>query len=87
MLVYVSHPIGKVVGEFLIDGIISERLDKLRNETKEGAGISEETYLRYFIGKGTGYAPRIGKAKKYREPLCIKEHLGVSPPQSSVYLD
>ena len=86
-VVYVTHPISKVVGEFCIEKVISDRLDRLWNDTKENAGISEEVYLEYFHGKNIGYALKIRKAIKYKKALCIKKHWGISPPQSFMYLD
>lgn len=86
-VVYVSHPISKIVGEFYIEEVISDSLVKLWNHTKEAAGISEEVYFHYFNGKNIGYAMKISKAIKYKKPLCIKEHWGISPPQSFMYLD
>jgi len=87
VIVYVSQPIRKVVGEFYIEGIISDRLDRLWESTKDHAGISEKDYLRYFNGKSIGYAIKIEGVRKYTKPYCIKEHWGIHPPQSFLYLE
>ncbi|WP_268036827.1 hypothetical protein [Algoriphagus sp. PAP.12] len=44
-------------------------------------------YREYFSGKDTGYAIEVKRAKKYREPLGIKESFGIAPPQSFAYVD
>ena len=87
VIVYVSHPIRKIVGEFYIEEVISDKLDILWNNTKEHAGISERAYLQYFNGKNIGHAMKIKSVKKYNKPFCIKEHWGLLPPQSFIYIE
>jgi predicted transcriptional regulator len=87
VVVYVSHPIKKIVGEFYVEEVISDTLNKLWDGTKEHAGISEEVYLQYFAGRNIGFALKIRKAIKYKKAFCIKEHWGIMPPQSFIYLD
>ena len=86
VLIYASSPISKVVGEFEIKTVIQASLSKLWDVTKEGAGISEDYFRDYFKNKHEGCAIRIGRVKKYDQPLTL-EKVGVrTAPQSFVYL-
>lgn len=87
VVVYVTSPVMKVVGEFDIKNIMQERIEKLWKETKHSAGIDEKRFMSYFDGKSHGYALEIGKVRMYENPLDLKIHFGVKPPQSYMYLD
>lgn len=86
VVVYASAPISKVIGEFDIDSVISKDLDSLWNETKDYSGIDKSFYDKYFSGKDSGYAIKVKKVKRYKEPFCLKEKFGLHPPQSFAYL-
>lgn len=86
ILVYASSPTQKVIGEFEIERILNQDLPALWEETKEHAGIDEEYFYKYFGDKQQGYAIKIKKTKKYKNPLCLKEHFKLTPPQSFSYV-
>ena len=48
IVVYATKPYGKVVGEFEIETILEENIDKLWSDTKHLSGISEEFFYEYF---------------------------------------
>lgn len=86
IFVYASSPVSKVVGEFTIDSIVKGRPDKVWQETKDYAGITESYFKDYFKGKDIAYAIKIKDYCKYSKPLTLKE-IGVEyAPQSFVYL-
>ena len=87
VIVYASSPTQKIIGEFEIEEILNDELQKLWQKTKKHAGIPEDYFYRYFTDKRTGYAIKIKKAKKYKIPLCIKKTYNIYPPQSFSYLD
>lgn len=87
IVVYASSPVQKVIGEFEIETILNDDLAKLWKQTKDYAGIDKAYFFEYFINKEKGYAIKIKKAKKYRNPLCLKEDFKLSPPQSFLYLN
>jgi predicted transcriptional regulator len=86
VIVYVSSPIQKVIGEFEIDFVISDNPKILWKLTKEHAGIDKEDFFNYFADTDKGYAIKIKNCKKYDFPLLLKESFGVYPPQSFVYV-
>ncbi|WP_426669773.1 ASCH domain-containing protein [Mucilaginibacter sp. McL0603] len=86
VLVYASSPMQKVIGEFEIDFILNDDLNKLWDDTKDFSGISEDYFYQYFSEKVSGYAIKIKKFIKYNKPLCLKEDFKVNPPQSFLYI-
>jgi len=86
VVVYASSPVQKIIGEFEIETIIKEKVNRLWNLTKDFSGISEEYFFEYFINKEDGFAIKIKRTKKYKRPLSIKEDFNATPPQSFMYL-
>jgi predicted transcriptional regulator len=87
VLVYVTAPIQRVVGEFDVASVIEAPLPILWRCTREYAGIDEALFYRYFDGLDCGHAIAIGEVRTYAAPFCPIEQLGLRPPQSFVYLD
>jgi len=86
VVVYVSSPIQKVIGEFEIDRILIDRLDNLWEKTKKYAGIEEDYFYQYFAEREFGYAIKIKSIKKYKKSLSLKDDFNLTPPQSFLYL-
>ena len=87
VVVYVSSPVQKVIGEFEIESIINDELCTLWQKTKEYAGISKDFFFEYFLNKEHGYAIQIKKVKKYKKALCLHKEFNTTPPQSFIYLE
>ncbi|MEC8328150.1 MAG: ASCH domain-containing protein [Pseudomonadota bacterium] len=87
VVVYSTMPVGKVVGEFDIEDIISEHPELLWNRTKKAAGISKQFFDEYYLGREKGTAIKVGNVVRYERPLCLSE-LGdnITAPQSYRYL-
>ena len=86
-LVYASWPIGKVIGEFEIAGILSDEPKKLWKLTKNYAGISSQRFFEYFSKANRGYAIKVKNYVIYETPIPLKSFMVGSPPQSFLYLD
>ena len=87
ILLYVTAPVGLVVGEFDVASTIRGPVAELWERTKRYAGIDEHIFLHYFKGRDFGYAIEVGGVRIYDKPFSPTEHLGVRPPQSFLYLD
>lgn len=87
VVVYASSPVQQVIGEFEIDRILNHNLEELWQITKDYSGISEHFFFEYFDNKEKGYAIKIGKARRYKKALSLKEDFNVVPPQSFMYLE
>ena len=86
IIVYASSPVQKVIGEFEIESILDGNPTWLWEQTRKHAGISEDFFFAYFKEKENGYAIKVTKVVKYKEPLCLKKDFKLSPPQSFAYI-
>ncbi len=87
VVVYASSPVQKIIGEFEIETIINEELNRLWSLTKDYSGISEDYFFEYFNNKKDGFAIKIKRVKKYKTPMSIKDDFNATPPQSFMYLN
>jgi len=86
VVVYASSPIQRVIGEFEIEGIISDTIKKVWEKTSEFSGITKEIYESYFSNKDMAHAIKIGSVKKYASPKYLDDYNIFFAPQSFVYL-
>lgn len=87
VVIYATKPIGKVVGEFEIDDIVSHAPNELWEKTKDQAGISKKFFLEYFVDKKVAHAFKVGLVKPYDKHLNIEEFCNKKlPPQSFFYI-
>jgi len=87
VVVYVSSPVQKVIGEFQIDRVYHDEPEKIWEHTKRHSGITKEFFDLYFADRANAYAIKIKKTKKYRRPKLLKDDFNISfAPQSYVYL-
>jgi predicted transcriptional regulator len=86
VIVYMSSPVMRVVGEFGVEGIITDNIDSLWEQTEAHAGIGREMFMDYFAGRDVGHAIKIGNVKRYGRPRNLQKTYGVRPPQSFLYL-
>lgn len=87
VIVYASSPVQLVIGEFEIDHILTSKPNDIWEKTKKYSGISEKFFYEYFADREIAHAIKIKEAKKYNEPLSLKENFNVLPPQSYLYLN
>lgn len=86
VIVYASHPIKQIIGEFEIEDILHEEPESLWVKTKHHAGISEKRFFNYFTNKSKGYAIKVKATRVYDDPLPLRSFMISSPPQSYMYL-
>jgi len=86
VVVYASRPVGKVVGEFEVGGVLSGTPLSIWRRTEAHAGISRKEFFRYFSGTAIAHAIRVANHVRYDTPLCLQESFRLSPPQSFLYL-
>ncbi|MBF1425363.1 MAG: hypothetical protein HXN41_06355 [Prevotella histicola] len=87
VVVYASSPIQSVIGEFDIESILNDDLDKIWERTRDSSGISEDFYRKYFANRSVAYAIKIGRVKKYRKKRKLSYYNVAYAPQSFIYLD
>jgi len=86
VVVYASSPVQRVIGEFDIEAILRGAPEDLWRKTREHSGISEGFFFDYFSGRKIGFAIKVKKARRYKEPRCLRTSYNVNPPQSFCYL-
>ena len=87
VVVYVSSPVQKVIGEFDIDTVINDSPDRLWNLTKAQSGITKEFFDVYFANRNNAYAIKIKQTRMYRQPKHLMADFNIGfAPQSYVYL-
>ncbi|PAA97738.1 ASCH domain-containing protein [Serratia fonticola] len=87
VVIYATMPVGKLVGEFQVDSVLSGHPDNVWQKTKKHAGITKEFFDMYYEGREKAFAIKIGSVEKFASPLPLSS-LGVdiTPPQSYRYL-
>ncbi|CAM4108476.1 ASCH domain-containing protein [Enterobacter hormaechei] len=87
VVIYATMPVGKVIGEFEIDGILALDPTELWKKTKRYAGISRDFFDSYFSERERGFAIQVKNPKRYDIPMKLHELVpGAVPPQSFRYI-
>ncbi len=86
IVVYASSPVKRVVGEFEVERILENDVDKLWSETASDSGISKDFYDDYFKNRSRAFAIKIGRITKYEKPKSLLDLSVKTPPQSFAYL-
>lgn len=87
IVIYATMPVGKVVGEFEVGGVLRDKPSVLWSRTKEASGITRAFFDSYFSGRSEASAIAVNKPTRYAKPLELKAVSGsVTPPQSFQYL-
>ena len=87
IVIYSSSPKKKVVGEIIIDKIISSTPKLLWKSYKNNLGISEKEYFEYYKNSKVAYAIKIKKVIKYKKELELKDFGIEKAPQSYQYIN
>lgn len=88
IVVYSSGNVKKLVGEIHFKRILSDTPFQIWQKTHEQSGMSEESFMRYFMNKAKAYAIAIESFHPYNEPMDIEsKYPGVKAPQSYRYVD
>ena len=87
VVIYATMPIGKVIGEFEIERVLSSDPDELWDLTKNHAGITRDFFDEYFSERDRGFAIAVKNPLRYENPVSLNELIpGAVPPQSFRYI-
>ena len=87
VVVYASHPVQKVIGEFEVGSVLALNRRQLWQQTRQFAGIAKAYFDAYFADKDLAYAIEIKSTKRYRSPVNLNNICpSARPPQSFMYL-
>lgn len=87
VIIYATMPVGKVVGEFEIDKILTDTPKEIWKKTQLSSGINQTFFDQYFDGREKAFAIKIANFMIYDEPQHISEIIKrTHPPQSFCYV-
>jgi predicted transcriptional regulator len=87
VIVYATMPVGKIVGEFIIDEILEFSPTELWSKTKEFSGVEKQFYDEYFEGKTKAFAIKIKETLLYDTPINPYDlEVKFTAPQSFSYI-
>lgn len=87
VVVYVTRPVGQIIGEFDVDDILCETPDELWALTSDHSGISKDFFDEYFSGRARSFALAVGDVRRYEIPLDPSDLIdNFTPPQSYMYV-
>lgn len=87
IVVYVTAPVGRIVGEFEVAKILLDSPSSLWDKTKNNAGITENFFFEYFKGCKRAIAIEIAKPIRYEQAINpYKLNKKFIPPQSFCYI-
>jgi predicted transcriptional regulator len=74
VIVYVTKPVGKVLGEFEVDDILCAAPEDLWERTSHRGGISKQAYFEYFKDTHQAFALEIKNVKRYEQERELKDY-------------
>ena len=86
VIIYVSSPMRKIVGEFEITGILSGDVNLIWDITKEYSGVTKSYYDLYFKKRKIANAIQIGRITKFERPKNLSDYNINKAPQSFCYI-
>lgn len=86
IVIYCTAPVGKVVAEAQVLGILEDTPEEIWESTADDAGIDKSFFDRYYAGRTDAVAYALGKVKQYRKPRDLSYYGVRAAPQSYVYL-
>lgn len=88
IVVYSTMPVGKIVCELKIDGVINDSPEKIWIQTSKYSGVKKDFFMQYFNNKDKGYALKISEVEIFDEPIDPKERFdNFVAPQSFKYIE
>lgn len=85
--IYVTAPVGKIVGSFTIGQILVDTPQKIWQKCSKHAGITAKAFFDYYRGCKRAFAIRILGVQNFAKPLDPYSKLSnFSPPQSFQYV-
>lgn len=88
LVIYETMPVGRVVAEADIAGVLESTPEDIWERTHPHAGISEGRFMDYFRGRRVAYAIALGDVRAFGRPLTLAEYapgMGCAP-QSFAYI-
>ncbi|KNZ42419.1 ASCH domain-containing protein [Acetobacterium bakii] len=87
IVIYVTKPVGLIVGEFTIKQILLDTPENIWIKTADYSGIKKNDFEAYFKGREKAYAIELLEVTTYHTPINpFKVWKRFVPPQSFRYI-
>ncbi|MDU9024223.1 ASCH domain-containing protein [Pseudomonas corrugata] len=87
VVIYATMPVGKVIGEFDFEEVLSDNPKEIWSQTSRFSGITKKFFNEYFYGRELAHAIKVAAVRRYDTPQNLKELIpGGSAPQSFCYI-
>lgn len=87
VVIYATMPVGKVIGEFDFDEVLSDNPKEIWSLTRKFSGITKKFFNEYFDGRELAHAIKVVAVRRYEIPQNLKEYIpSGSAPQSFCYI-
>lgn len=87
IMVYEARGCGKIVGELIIDNIVSGSISEIWESTSYAGGVTYHDFVNYFQGKNKVFAYSISKVKIYDKPKSLADFGLSKAPQNFVWIE
>lgn len=87
IIIYETSPIKRVVAEAEVIEVLTMSPEELWIQTQVASGINKQFFDKYFAGRQTAYAYKLGEIKVYPHPKSLSDYGIKAAPQSFVYVD
>lgn len=86
IIVYVSSPVKKIIGEFSVEDVLCDTVEAIWNKTHQYSGISKQYYQTYYENRDKAYAIKIGNVIRYKCSCNLRDYNISAAPQSFIYI-
>jgi len=87
IVIYSTSPVMQVVAEAIVEEIIVGSVLEVWSIAKEYAGVSFNFYRKYYKGRKTAVAYKLGVVTPFSQPKKLIDYGVTHPPQSFTYLN
>ncbi len=87
IILYATAPVKKIIGSVEVIDILEDNITTLWEKTKTESGITKEEFDKYFKGKDTAVAYKLGTTKTYQPQKNLIDFGIKFTPQSFIYIN
>lgn len=87
VIMYATMPVGKVIGEFDFEEVLSDNPKQIWRLTSTFSGITKKFFNDYFDGRELAHAIKVAAVRRYEIPKSLKDYIpSGAAPQSFCYV-
>lgn len=86
IIIYSTAPVGKVVAEVQVVGVLVDTPEGIWETTADDAGIDKAFFDEYYAGRASAVAYALGTIECYKKPKKLSDYGVKMAPQSYIYI-